>query len=356
MRKSHNHFLNLAFEEAKINLGKTGSNPTVGCIVVKNNSVINSGHTSLNGRPHAEFNALNSSRKITNSDLYVTLEPCTHYGLTPPCANLIIKKKIKRVFFSDHDIDERSAKKLKLVLNKKNIKVIKYKNKNFSNFYEDYFLNRKKKIPYIDGKIAVSRDYFTINKNSKWITNEYSRKRAHFIRSNYNAIISTSKSINKDNSLLNCRLEGFNSNKPDVIIIDLKLKIKKNIKLFKTSHKRKIIIVTTVIKNKKKIFLKKKGIKFINIVNLSNTNDFKHLLKILKTKGYNRILVESGLTFLNEFIIRRLISNLYLFKTSLELRKKGCNNTSNLILKKIGLKKQINVNLKDDKLYKIRIK
>ena len=80
------------------------------------------------------------------------------------------------------------------------------------------------------------------------------------------------------------------------------------------------------------------------------------MLKILKTKGYNRILVESGLSFLNELIKMRIINNLYLFKTSLELRKKGCNNNSNLILKKIGLKKQINVNLNDDKLYKIRIK
>ena len=86
----NNHYINLAFELAKINLGRTKENPSVGCVVVKNNSVISSGYTSINGRPHAEFNAL---KKINfkNASLYVTLEPCSHYGKTPPCTNIIKK-------------------------------------------------------------------------------------------------------------------------------------------------------------------------------------------------------------------------------------------------------------------------
>ena len=92
-------FIKLAFEQAKINIGSTGSNPSVGCIATKNNSVISSGYTSVNGRPHAEFNTLNKKINFKNSNIFVTLEPCSHYGLTPPCTSLIIKKKIKRVFF-----------------------------------------------------------------------------------------------------------------------------------------------------------------------------------------------------------------------------------------------------------------
>ena len=88
----HKIFLNLAFEKAKINLGKTKLNPTVGCVLVKNNSVISSGYTSIGGRPHAEYNALRFKKKFKNTDLYVTMEPCVHYGLTPPCTNLIKKK------------------------------------------------------------------------------------------------------------------------------------------------------------------------------------------------------------------------------------------------------------------------
>ncbi len=93
MKRNHNNFLRVAFNIAKINLGKTKLNPSVGCIVVKNNSVISSGITSVNGRPHAEFNALKSKKNFNNSIIYTTMEPCTHYGLTPPCVNLIVKKK-----------------------------------------------------------------------------------------------------------------------------------------------------------------------------------------------------------------------------------------------------------------------
>ena len=93
------HFLFLAFEQAKINLGSTKKNPSVGCIIEKDGAVISSGHTSLNGRPHAEYNALNKRKNFKNANLYVTLEPCSHYGVTPPCTNMIIKKKIKKVFY-----------------------------------------------------------------------------------------------------------------------------------------------------------------------------------------------------------------------------------------------------------------
>ena len=93
MKKNHNFYSNLAFNLAEINLGKTNRNPSVGCIIVKNNSVISSAVTSLNGRPHAEFNALNKDINFKDSDMYVTLEPCTHFGKTPPCTNIIKKKK-----------------------------------------------------------------------------------------------------------------------------------------------------------------------------------------------------------------------------------------------------------------------
>ena len=97
MTTNHKFFLNLAFQIADINLGKTKLNPSVGTVIVKNNSIISSGVTSINGRPHAEFNALNKGRSFKDSNLYTTLEPCTHYGLTPPCVNIIKKKKIKKV-------------------------------------------------------------------------------------------------------------------------------------------------------------------------------------------------------------------------------------------------------------------
>ena len=356
MKTNHNNFLKLAFNIAKVNLGKTSLNPSVGCVVVKNNSVISSGCTSLNGRPHAEFNALKSKKNFKNSDLYVTMEPCTHYGITPPCTNIIAKKGVKRVFFSFNDTDKRTARKSKIKLTKKKIKVYKKFSNDFYNFYQSYFSIKKKTIPFIDAKIAISKDYFTINKTSEWITNFLSRNRVHLIRSEYDAIISTSKSINKDNSLLNCRLNGFDDNKPDLVIIDLNLKIKTKLNLFKKINKRKILIVTSVLKGKKISYLKKKGVKIIPIKSLKNKNDFINLFKSLKKNAYNRILVESGLIFLNELLKNKLIFNLYMFQSSIKLGKKGKNNTSNNIIKKLRLNKKIKVNLNGDSLYKVRIK
>ena len=101
-------YIKLAYQQAEINLGSTGTNPSVGAVVVKNNSIISSGCTSLNGRPHAETNVLKDNLNCKNSNLYLTLEPCSHYGKTPPCTKKIIKKKINRVVFSINDIDPRS--------------------------------------------------------------------------------------------------------------------------------------------------------------------------------------------------------------------------------------------------------
>lgn len=356
MKISHNNFLKLSFDLAKINLGKTNSNPSVGCVVVKNGVVISSGYTSLNGRPHAEHNALNKKIDFKNADIYVTMEPCTHYGKTPPCINLILKKKIKRVFFSSYDADERTSKKIFSKLSHKKIKIFKKEIKEFKNFYQSYFINKYNNIPHLDGKIAISKDFYTINKRSKWITNELSRKRAHLIRSEYDSIISTSKSINLDNSILNCRLKGFDRDKPNLIIIDLNLRIKKNLDLFKNLKKRKILIVTFK-KNQKKInYFIKKGIKVMFVSSLKTKENFLLLFKRLKQLGYNRILVESGLVFLNELMKNKLIHNLYIFQSSKKLGKRGKNNDSNKALRDLKKIKNISVNLDGDKLYKLKLK
>ena len=144
MKINHNNFLKLAFNIAKINLGKTNSNPSVGCVVVRNNFVISEGITSVNGRPHAEFNALSKTKNFKNSDLYTTLEPCTHYGETPPCTNIIKKNNIKKVYFVFNDVDKRTSKKAYQILKKNKIKLKKKKINKFKDFYQSYLINKKK--------------------------------------------------------------------------------------------------------------------------------------------------------------------------------------------------------------------
>jgi diaminohydroxyphosphoribosylaminopyrimidine deaminase/5-amino-6-(5-phosphoribosylamino)uracil reductase len=351
MTINHNFFLNLAFQLAEKNLGQTEKNPSVGSIVVKNNTVISSGVTSVTGRPHAEFNALDKIKNTKGSTLFTTLEPCAHQGKTSPCTNIIIKKKIKKVYYAFEDPDKRTYKKAKKILLKKGIIAKLIRSKKYKNFYKGYFINKKFNIPFISAKIAISKDFFTINKKDKWITNIFSRKIAHLIRSRHDGLLSTSKSINYDNSLLNCRINGLDNYKPALFIVDLNLKLKKKLLLNKILKKRITYLITYKSNIKKAQIYKKKGYKIISITSLKNKIDFILLFKKLYKMGYSRVLVESGLSFFNTLIKNRLINELYIFKSNKKLKKNGKNNTTLKYLKNIQAK-QISINLNNDKLYK----
>jgi diaminohydroxyphosphoribosylaminopyrimidine deaminase / 5-amino-6-(5-phosphoribosylamino)uracil reductase len=352
MTTNHKYFLDLAFKIAEINLGKTKLNPSVGAVIVKNNTVISTGITSLNGRPHAEYNALKNINKCEGASLYTTLEPCAHYGLTPPCVNIIIKKKIRNVYYSFNDPDLRTFKKAKIILKKKKIKTKKIKSENFNKFYDSYFLNKKFKLPFITAKIAISKDHYSINKKSKWITNKNSQKITHLLRSKNDCIFSTSTTVNKDNALLNCRIDGLNNLKPDLFIIDLNLKLKKNLSIIKIARKRKIFLITTVVNAKKANFFKKKGFKIILVNSLSSKKDFKKMFHYVYQLGYCRAFFETGLTFLNTLLNYKFLNILYVFQSNIMLKKNGLNNSTPYYLKKIKLNNKIKINLINDKLYK----
>ena len=351
-------FIKLAYQQAMINLGTTGTNPSVGCVVVKNNAVISSGHTSLNGRPHAENNAFKKKINFKNSDIYISLEPCSHHGKTPPCTDKIISKKIKRVIFSIADIDPRSKKKAEKKLKKKKISVKKNVLKDYAKeFYESYFLQSSSQLPFVDAKLATSKDSYTVNRKEKWITNSRSRRLGNFIRSKYDCLLTTSKTINDDNPLMNCRIEGLEKKTPSLFIIDRFFNIKKNSKIFKVKG-RKIFIIIATSNSFKEAFLKKKGVKIIKIFQKKNINyNINNMFYRIKKLGYNRILIESGVTFLNYILRTNLIKNFYIFKSSKNLKTNGRNNFSFLLNKngKIPKKNKIKVNLEDDSLYKVKL-
>ena len=138
--------MEIALKLAKSRYGHTGSNPSVGCVIVKNDKIISIGQTSINGRPHSEFNAIkNSVENLEGSKMYVTLEPCCHHGVTPPCTNFIIKSKISEVIYSVSDIDIRVKNKSFKILKSNKIIVKKgLLQEKVKNFYSTYFFNRKK--------------------------------------------------------------------------------------------------------------------------------------------------------------------------------------------------------------------
>jgi len=124
--KKDKTFMELALNLAKARHGLTGVNPSVGCVIVKNNEILSIGQTGFDGTPHAEFNAMkNSNENLEDSKMYVTLEPCSHYGKTPPCTNIIIKNKIKEVVYAVEDIDKKVKGKTLKILQSKDILVKK---------------------------------------------------------------------------------------------------------------------------------------------------------------------------------------------------------------------------------------
>ena len=124
---SDKKLMKLAISLAENQKYLTGTNPSVGCVITKNNKIISYGVTGTNGRPHAEINAINKKKfkDLNNSSIYVSLEPCTHYGRTPPCTNTLIKNKFKNVFFSHTDEDMRTKNTAKNILEKYKINVTK---------------------------------------------------------------------------------------------------------------------------------------------------------------------------------------------------------------------------------------
>ena len=170
--------------------------------------------------------------------MYVTLEPCNHYGKTPPCTNIITKNKIAEVIYSIDDIDKRVRGKSFKILKKKKIKLKKgLLKKEIKNFYESYFFNKKNKMPYVTGKIALSKNNLIYSKKYKRITNVHSDKITHFLRYKNDSLLISYKTLNKDNPKLNCRLSSLGNFSPKRIILDNKLRTKTSSYIFKTSKK-----------------------------------------------------------------------------------------------------------------------
>ena len=219
-------YMKLALNLASARQGLTGENPSVGCLIVKNDKLISIGQTGFNGRPHAEYNAIkNSFENLNGSKMYVTLEPCNHYGKTPPCTNSIIKSGISELIYSMEDIDKKVKGKSFKILSSEKIKVKKGLLKSEAkNLYDPYIINRNKKLPYVTAKIAVSKNKLIYSKGIKRITDKSSDKLTHYLRYKNDSILISSTTLNIDNPKLDCRLRGFEK------FSDKRKKLDKNLK------------------------------------------------------------------------------------------------------------------------------
>jgi len=355
--KFNNRIMSLAISLAEQRIGLTGENPSVGCVIVKNNKIISFGQTGLGGKPHAEVDAINKAKEsLKNSSIYITLEPCSHYGKTPPCTKEIIKSKIKKVYYGIDDVDLRTANKSSKILRNKGIFVQKNILKSrVKKLYKSYFFLKKNNIPYITGKIASSKNNI-INSQSKYITNKKSREIAHLLRYKNHGILVSSRTVNQDNPILNCRIDGLEKYSPIRIIVDKNLKIKKNSMLLKTSKNYQTYIFYNKI-NKKLTFFKRKEIKLsLSPVDDNGNIDITFVLKEIKKRKIHYLLVEGGKMLTNYFLDKKFFREFYLFKSNSNLiSKKNSINISETIHKLSVLfksKKRLKINLDGDKIIK----
>ena len=342
-------YMEIALKLAISQYGRTGSNPSVGCVIVKNNKIISIGQTSINGRPHAEFNAIeNSIENLDGSKMYVTLEPCCHHGVTPPCTNLIAKSRISEVIYSVPDVDIRVKNKSFKILKSKNIKVRKgLLEEKIKSFYSSYIFNRKKKLPYVIGKIAVSKNNLIYSKFDKKITNTKADKFTHLLRYKNDSLMISYRTLNNDNPKLNCRLKGLNKYSPKRIILDNKLSTNVNSFIIKSANKFNTIIFYNQASNSQILSFRKKGINLISSkIDNNGRFDIKIILKKLYKLNCRNLLVEGGDKLTNYLLRNKIFNRFYLYESNKRLSKeKEYLNFKSLNLLKQKYKKKINLKL-----------
>lgn len=283
---------------AEKGLGTVSPNPMVGALLVYEGKIISEGFTSPYGGPHAEVNAISKVEDKTvliNCTLYVSLEPCAHYGKTPPCANLIVNSKIPRVVIGAFDtFSEVNGKGIEH-LQKNGVEVItSVLEKECRELNHRFFTFHEKKRPYVILKWAQTKDGFmdknrySTDKKINWITGPETKSLVHLWRSQEMGILVGRKTIQHDNPKLDVRL--INGNNPTRIVIDPELKLD----LKSWSHAQSF---KTLILNKSKSEIKGKVV-FVRLANLNTES----ILKELHQRNILSLIVEGGKNTLESFI------------------------------------------------------
>ena len=353
MMNNHLKFINLAHELASKNLGKTFPNPSVGCVITKKNKIISKTVTSPTGRPHAEEKALKQAGILAKgATMYVTLEPCFHSSQNGSCTDQILRSGIKKIIISCIDQDPRTKNKSINKLKRNKIKVLtgleKEKTININKFF---FKSLEKKKPFTKVKMAISSDFKIAwsNYQSKWITNQKSRSYVHSLRSKSQAILTTSKTVLKDNPRFTVRKKNKVIKSINVVVVDKNLDIPLNSKLLKNLHEKRVIIFTSK-KNLKTKKLKQIGCEIIQINTEKNKFSLKKIFNYLYKLKISDIMVEAGGVFFADLIKNKLVDEIHLFKAPIIIGEKGIPVIKGFDLKKVR-KKLLETIKFDDNLY-----
>ena len=305
-------YMRIALNLAMKGCGFVNPNPMVGAIIVKDNEIIGEGYHEGYGMFHAERNAIKNCKKSPKgATIYVTLEPCCHYGKTPPCTQAIIEAGISKVVVGSLDPNPLVSGKGIEELRNNGVEVIEgVLKEECDSINEVFFHYIKAKVPYAVMKYAMTMDgkIATYTGKSKWITGDSSRKRVHEDRHRYSGIMVGVETILLDNPMLDCRIE--NSKNPVRIVCDTNLRTPIGSKIVNTASEIPTIIATCENNKYKQKLYKDKGCKIIVISRKNNHVDLKELMTKLGEEKIDSILLEGGGTLnwsaLNSGIVNKV--------------------------------------------------
>ena len=296
-----------AIQLAKQGEGWTNPNPMVGAVIVKNGRIIGKGYHKKCGELHAERNAIASlTESAEGATIYVTLEPCCHYGKTPPCTEAIIEQKIKRVLIGSRDPNPKVSGKGIKMLQEAGIEVIEdFMREECDRLNPVFFHYITTKTPYVVMKYAMTLDGKIATKTgaSKWITGEAARAEVQHMRHRYMGIMAGIGTVLADDPMLNVRVEGWKS--PIRILCDSGLRIPLDGQIVKSAGKYRTIVAYADSENTeaKRKRLHEMGVETICCPDENNQVDLKKLMKYLGEEGIDSILLEGGGT-LNDSALR----------------------------------------------------
>lgn len=292
-------FMQRTLELAKLGMSSVSPNPLVGCVIVHDNKIIGEGWHQQYGQPHAEVNAIASvadKSLLSHSTLYVNLEPCAHFGKTPPCTDLLIQHKIKRVIIANSDpnplVNGNGIKKLTENNIDVTVGVLEHEGATLN---KRFFTAQLKHRPYIILKWAQTADGFIAHKNldSKWISSELSRQLVHKWRSEEDAVLVGGRTVQHDNPQLNVR--DWSGRNPIRIIFDRFLRLNENLHVF---DKNQPTLCYNVLKHEE----------YANLVfiRVSENNFIQDVLHDMHQRKIQSVLVEGGTETFSLFLEKNL--------------------------------------------------
>ena len=314
-RLTKDDFMKRAIELADLGRGKVNPNPLVGAVIVKDGKIIGEGYHECFGQAHAEVNAFNHAvNDVEGAEMYVTLEPCSHHGKTPPCALKIIEKKIKKVYISQLDpnplVNGRGVSLLKNAGIEVETGILEEESKKQNEIFLHYI---KTKRPFVAMKYAMTLDgkIATKSRDSKWITNELSRAFVHELRHHYMAIMVGANTVLMDNPHLDTRRKNKESRHPIRIVIDPELITPMDSYIVQSAKKQPTWLVVDELTDDQRLEpYQTMGVEFIS---MPMPLDMMHLMKKLGQHQVDSLLIEGGSFLHAKALEAGIINKAYVF-------------------------------------------